>query len=101
MLKRIYNNNMRKNPEESYKNWADRVQNYEYGYALQRIAMGDVPNTVMEEMSKRIMRKLLHPIIVDLKKHSIVDYDPIESRKVYEENYLKKYGPKADHIDVD
>jgi len=92
---------MRRNPEESYKNWADRVQNYEYGYALQRIAMGISPDQVMEEMSRRIMQKLLHPIIVDFKKSAIVNYDPIESRKFYEENYLKKYGPKADHVDFD
>lgn len=59
---------MRKEPNESIEDWAERVRKFEYGYALQQLAKGQDLNTVMEAMSARIQQKILHPIIVEIKK---------------------------------
>jgi glutamyl-tRNA reductase len=86
------------NPNETYESWVERVRMFEHGVALQEIAQGKDPNEVLEKMSRRIMDKLLHPVFKAI-KDSVVLTDTEASRKAYEENYMKKYGPKADHID--
>lgn len=48
--------------------WAERVWQYEYQHALKAIRSGADPEEVMLEMSKRIAKKMLHPIIVEIKK---------------------------------
>jgi glutamyl-tRNA reductase len=89
---------MKYNPNESYEKWAERVRMYEHGYALQRIAKGETVDVVLEDMARRIMEKLMHPVIKHIQEVDTSNYDPVESRKNYEETYMKKYGPKADHI---
>lgn len=88
---------MRINPNESYEDWAERCQMYEHGYALQRIAEGEDPDKVLEDMSKRLMEKLLHPMYKMIQdSHTIKSVE--DSRARYEENYIKRIGPRADHI---
>jgi glutamyl-tRNA reductase len=89
---------MKYNPDESYESWATRVRMFEQGMAMQRIANGDSVDQVLEDMARRIMEKLMHPVIKHIQEVKVSEYDPENSRKEYEENYLKKYGPKADHI---
>jgi len=91
---------MRIRDGESYEEWAKRCQMYEHGYALQQIAEGQDVDTVLESMSKRLMEKLLHPIYKlmgdrdDAKIKALVN----EGRKHYEEYYIKRIGPRADHV---
>lgn len=59
---------MRKESNESLGEWAERVCKFEYGYALQQLAKGQDINIVMEAMAIRIQQKILHPIIVEIKK---------------------------------
>lgn len=89
---------MKPNLNESYESWCERVRMFEHGVALQEIAQGKDTNEVLEKMSRRIMDKLMHPVFKAI-KDSVVLTDTEASRKAYEENYIKKYGPKADHID--
>ena len=89
---------MKYNPDESYESWATRVRMFEQGMAMQRIANGDSVDQVLEDMARRIMEKLMHPVIKHIQEVKVSEYDPENIRKEYEENYLKKYGPKADHI---
>lgn len=91
---------MRIKPDESYENWATRVQQYEYGYALQRLAEGHDINIVFESMAMRIQQKLMHPIIIAL-KNAPVEFDAEVSKKAYKEAYLNKNGPKSDHVNED
>jgi hypothetical protein len=53
---------------------------------------------VMESMSKKISQKLLHPLIESIKESHPNNYDPLIARKNYEENYLGKINPVADHM---
>jgi len=82
---------------ESYEEWADRVHKFEYGFALQRIAKGDDTNEILEQMSKRIMNKMLYPVVSAI-RNTKTEFDAEASRKSYEENYLKKNGRKSDHV---
>ena len=89
---------MRRQENESYQQWTDRVRIFEYGIALQRIANGEDIDSVMESMSIKIKQKLLHPLIEIIKESHPSSYDPLTARKNYEENYLKKHEPVADHM---
>jgi glutamyl-tRNA reductase len=92
---------MRIQPNETLEQWADRVQKYEHGHALMRIAQGDNVELVLEEMSRRIVDKLKHPILDAIRKSSVSEYDLEKSKKSYEETYLSKMSPRADHVESD
>ena len=89
---------MKPNPNESYESWANRVRLFEHGRAMQRVAQGEDINIVMEDMSRRIVDKMLHPIFKELQVVS--DIDIAESRRSYQEA-MSKVGPAADHVEVD
>lgn len=88
---------MRINPGETYESWAKRVQQYEYGYALQQVAKGEDLNLVMEAMAARIQQKLLHPVFRAIRENSGSDYDPVAAKRAYEEAY-QNIGRVADHV---
>ena len=91
---------MKINPEESFEDWSKRVQQYEYGHALQRLAEGDNIDSVFESMAMRIQQKLMHPVFIALRNKPIA-FDLEASKKAYEEAYLSKNGPKSDHVSDD
>jgi len=90
---------MRIKPGESMESWASRVEMFEKGKAMQRIASGDDPNEVMEEMSRRIMDKLLHPIFEVINKSINTKYDAVKSRQEYEKA-MHGVERAADHVDT-
>ena len=53
---------------EPYEIWVARVEQHEKELALQRIAQGEDIEIVMTEMSKRMVQKLLHPILKKFNK---------------------------------
>jgi glutamyl-tRNA reductase len=71
---------------------------YEHGWAMQQIAEGKDVDKILEEMSRRITEKLMHPIFIELKKSTVAD-DTEASKQRYKEKYLNKNLPKADHVD--
>lgn len=93
---------MKYNPNESIEQWAERVSMNEYGEALKQIANGQDVDQVMEAMSLRIMAKLKHPILKEIKEWGKSTYDATVSKQNYKKNYLDKTKPVADHMnDVD
>lgn len=89
---------MRIREGESYESWCHRVGMYEHGRAMQQIAEGKDVDKILEEMSRRITEKLMHPIFVQLKKSTVAG-DAAASKQRYKEQYLMKNLPKADHVD--
>ena len=81
------------------ESWASRVEMFEKGRALQRIAQGDDPATVMEDMSRRIADKLLHPILSAIHNSVATDFDVEKNRREYDE-VMKHVGKAADHVDT-
>lgn len=86
---------------ETYEEWAEKVRLFELGYALQRIANGEPADVVLESASIRIMEKMLHPLHKAIKESVVpmTDVELAESRRLYEEKYLKHNTPKHDQIE--
>lgn len=85
-------------PNESYEAWASRASMFEKGRALQRIASGESTDLVMEDMSRRLMEKLLHPVFKALRENLPNDYDPVKNKERYEQT-MRYHIPVADHVD--
>lgn len=81
--------------DESFDEWSEKVRKFEMERAMRLISKGKDKEEVLEEYSKRITEKLLHPLYPALFKP--VGYDSVESRKRYEET-IKKRGDVADHV---
>ena len=90
---------MRPREGESYEAWIERARMYEQGAAMQRIAKGDDPEKVLEDLSRRLMDKMLHPVLKSIRDTPGTPYDAEENRRSYEEKYLKNNFPVADHVD--
>lgn len=84
---------------ESYEDWANRVQQYEYRLALDKIANGVPIEEALEWMSKNITAKMLHPLIIELRNTPIDEVEFSESKKQYEEYYVNRVPRAADHVD--
>jgi glutamyl-tRNA reductase len=85
---------------QSYEEYANDMKRIEMEIALDKIKSGKSIEEVLISYSKRLTDKLIHPIIVSMKKNSLSNYDPEKSR----EEYFKKFkgdGPKADHVQND
>jgi glutamyl-tRNA reductase len=84
-------------PGESYEQWIKRVEQYEFGRALMRLAQGDDPEQVLKETSSRMINKFQHPILEAINAIPC-EYDSTESQQQYRTNYQDRFGPKPDHI---
>jgi glutamyl-tRNA reductase len=91
---------LRIRPDESFESWANRVNDFELDRARKRIGKGEDVNLVLDEMSKAITQKLLHPIITAIRE-STTTYDVKASKQAYEDYYIKKVGARADHVQDD
>ena len=90
---------MRYDPKQSYEEWANRVRLFEQGAAMQRIAMGDDVNRVMQDMAKKITDKMLHPILKNIQEDSSkIDLERFEREKLAYYETMKNIGPKSDHV---
>lgn len=92
---------MRIKPNESLESWAQRVHEFELAQAKRELAKGTDINLVMEAMAARIQQKMLHPVFAAIRESAGGSYDAEASKKAYEEAYLKKNSPKADHLTED
>lgn len=82
---------------ESFEEWSKKVDMFERGYAMQRIANGEPAELVIEQMSKRIIEKLMHPIFKNVQGQGPSQEDIEAGRKRYEE-IMKTVGLKPDHV---
>lgn len=85
---------------ETLESWASRVEMFEKGRAMQRIAKGDDPIEVVEDMSRRIIDKMLYPILKSFDQPKMSNATVDKSRKKYEE-IMKNVARAPDHIDTD
>ncbi len=84
---------------ESYEDWCNRVQMYEHGNAMMQIAQGKDIDQVMEQMSRRIVDKLMHPLYKEIKNSIVNTYDVEQCKQHYYDSFLKNRKPIADHVD--
>ena len=90
---------MKIKPGESIESWAGRVQMFETGRAMQKIAQGEDIDTVLEDMSRRITEKLMHPMLKALGNPGISNFDSAQSNRNYIE-IMKNVAKAADHVDT-
>jgi glutamyl-tRNA reductase len=81
------------------ESWASRVEMYEKGKALQRIANGDDPVAVMEDMSQGITSKILHPILKAISESTPNNFDVEKNRREYDAA-MRGVERAADHVDT-
>lgn len=80
------------------ESWAARVQSYEYGRALMLLSAGQDPITVMTETGRRIVNKLEHHVVYELRQ-VMTNSEPQDlGADHYRQNYLMRVAPHADHI---
>lgn len=91
---------MKIKPGESMESWASRVQMFETGRAMQKIAQGEDIDAVLEDMSRRIIEKLMHPMLKALGEQEISNFNSEQSSKKYIE-IMKNVAKAADHVDID
>jgi len=91
---------MRPRDDESYESWCKRVEMFEHGHALMQIAQGKDAEQVMEQMARRMVEKMLHPLYKIINDNGLT-FNVEESKKNYKEQYLDK-NPQgvADHVDT-
>jgi glutamyl-tRNA reductase len=58
---------MRKDQNESLESWANRVEKFELENARKALARGEDINLVMEVMSINIVKKMMHPILANIR----------------------------------
>jgi len=81
---------------EDYDNWLSRIHDHELKVATAKLLKGIPIDVVLEEMSKRMMHKILHPILKEL-TNIPNNYNIEESKKSYEAA-MKRNRPAADHV---
>ena len=89
---------MTPNPNESMESWSNRVRMFEHGHAMMQIAQGKDVDQVMEQMARRIMDKLLHPIYKAI-ANTESTYDAEAAKQSYKEQFLDRVPRASDHID--
>ena len=89
---------MKINEGESYEYWSERVRMFEHGWAMQQIAQGKDVEKTLEEMARRIMDKLMHPVYKEIASTKSA-YDADAARQAYREKFLNIVPRASDHID--
>lgn len=90
---------MRIQDTESLESWADRVHQHEYSLALKKLESGIPIDAVLERLSTNIVKKMLHPVIVELYKSRTSIIDVETSKKSYIENYINRVPRAPDHVE--
>jgi glutamyl-tRNA reductase len=89
---------MRKLETESYEDWLERIDLFERGVALKRLAKGEDADIVLEDFSKRLTNKIKHALFEMIKSNTSNNYDAEQSKKDYENIFLKNREFIADHV---
>ena len=84
---------------ETFSEWSSKGSEEEIELAKAKIRKGQNAEEILEEFSKRVTKKLLHPVLERLQSN--FEFDAERSRKEYEEIYIKKVGRAADHVSDD
>ena len=90
---------MRIQDGEDYNDWLERVQSAELALAKKALHNGSDINLVLEAMSERIVKKMLHPIFTDL-RNAPLPFD-VEKNRLDYNSAMRDRRPAADHVSDD
>lgn len=83
---------------EHEQEWIRNVVQKETELIIKKLNNHD-PQQLIELLSHRIVKKIIHPLTVHLNDCEIAEYDPVKSRQEYMDNYFNKFNRQADHVD--
>jgi glutamyl-tRNA reductase len=86
--------------KDQYSEWVEQARSIEIKKAHKRIAQGEDIDQVLESFSRNFMKKLLHPVLQEIRNVPI-DLDALEQSKVAYYEKMKIIGPRADHVKDD
>lgn len=92
---------MRSKNSELYEEWCERARIYEYEIARNKFTKNHDIEIILEEMTSRLLSKMLHPLFDMIKDDNLNNYNGDKSRAEYKKLYLDKVDPVADHIQLD
>ncbi|NBO27838.1 MAG: hypothetical protein EBX47_09110 [Synechococcaceae bacterium WB8_1B_057] len=85
--------------KKDFEEWVELARSIELDIAKKNLKNGQDPETVLKELSYRLLAKFLHPLIKITESSYTVSYNPVVSRAEYQDYMtLKNIGLKADHI---
>ena len=90
---------MRIQDGENYRDWLERVRLSELALAKKALRNGLDINLVLEAMSERIVKKMLHPILTDLR--NIQSPFDVQKHRLDYESAMRNRKPVADHVTDD
>jgi glutamyl-tRNA reductase len=90
---------MRKQEGEDYNDWLERVRLAELALAKKALQTGSDINLVLEAMSERIVKKMLHPILTDLR--NVPSPFDVQKNRLDYELAMSNRKPVADHVSDD
>lgn len=93
MQKRIKN-------DYSFDSWIHESQEFELERSKKLLASGKDPQVVAEELSCRLVDKIMHPIYKEWLDYYQDGYI-YQSKVEYEENYIKRFARPGDHMQED
>ena len=83
---------------EHEQEWIKTIVQQETELILKKLNNTD-PEKLLELLSHRIVKKIIHPLTVHLNEREMSEYDAVKSKLEYMENYYNKFKRPADHID--
>ena len=87
------------NQHETYEQWAERSRQHELELAKNMIRQNKDPGEVLNQMSNRLLDKLLYPLYHFAKEEQESTYNKDVSLAEYKSYFeLKNIKPKPDHI---
>lgn len=78
---------MRMMINETWESWSERARLYELECAKSKIAKGIDIDVAMTEMVQNLSKKLLHPVLMEIRASVATTYDAGQDRQSYMDNY--------------
>ena len=78
--------------------WIEEIRLFELKLATSRLKNAPFEQ-IIEQMSHRLVNKIIHPLTKHLSESQTIEYDPVKSKQEYMDNYFNKFNRPADHID--
>lgn len=92
---------MSENEIKDLSSWAEYARQLELELAIKDLKKGLPVEDILDKFSRRLTKKILHPIINQIKYQQAGTYDSARAQREYKENYLDSVGPKSDHVQDD
>lgn len=89
---------MRPIQNELYEDWCQRSRQHELDRAIKLLNKDALVEEILDNMSQRLLNKLMDPLYEIILNEISVGYDTEKSQLEYKNSYLDKVDPVPDHV---